>query len=63
MHLRAPDESLDHTVEAVERFVEAAAERGVDEIGFTEHVYYFRQTSELWSIPYQTERCAYDLDT
>ena len=25
MHLRAPDESLDHTLEGVERFVEAAA--------------------------------------
>jgi histidinol-phosphatase (PHP family) len=62
MHLRAPDESLDHTVEAVERFVEAAAERGVDEIGFTEHVYYFEQTRSLWSIPYQVERCRYDLD-
>jgi histidinol-phosphatase (PHP family) len=62
MHLRAPDESIDHTVEAVERFVEAAADRGIDEIGFTEHVYYFAQTRELWSLPYQAERCKYDLE-
>jgi histidinol-phosphatase (PHP family) len=62
MHLRAPDESLDHTVEAVERFVEVASERGVDEIGFTEHVYYFEQTKALWSIPYQLERCVYDIE-
>ena len=62
MHLRAPDESIDHSVEAVERFVEAAAERGLDEIGFTEHVYYFEQTKTLWSIPYQRERCAYDIE-
>jgi histidinol-phosphatase (PHP family) len=62
MHLRAPDESLDHTVEAVERFVEAAAERGVDEIGFTEHVYYFEQTKSLWSLPYQIDHCTYDLE-
>ena len=62
MHLRAPDESLDHTVEGVERFVEAAADRGVDEIGFTEHVYYFEQTKALWSVPYQTERCVYDIE-
>jgi histidinol phosphatase-like PHP family hydrolase len=41
MHLRAPDESIDHSLEAVERFVEAASARGVDEIGFSEHVYYF----------------------
>jgi histidinol-phosphatase (PHP family) len=62
MHLRAPDESLDHTVAGVERFVEAAADRGIDEIGFTEHVYYFTQTRELWDVPYQLDRCRYDLE-
>lgn len=62
MHLRDPEERIDHTVEGIERFVETAAARGVDEIGFTEHVYYFRQTFELWTSPYQTERCVYDLD-
>ena len=66
MHLRRPGdgvEEIDHTVEAVERFVEVAKARGVDEIGFTEHVYYFRQTRELWTQPYYTDRCTYDLDT
>ena len=63
MHLRDPEERIVHSVEAVEPFVEVAAERGVDEIGFTEHVYYFSQTRPLWSLPYQTERCVYDLDT
>jgi histidinol-phosphatase (PHP family) len=62
MHLRAPDESIEHSVEAVERFVERAAERGIDEIGFTEHVYYFEQTRPLWSMPYHLERCAYDIE-
>ena len=62
MHLRAPDGSIDHTVEAVERFVETAAERGIDEIGLTEHVYYFEQTRQLWSMPYHLERCAYDIE-
>jgi histidinol-phosphatase (PHP family) len=62
MHLRDPDGRIVHTVEAIERFVETAAERGVDEIGFTEHVYYFRQTREVWDVQYQTERCVYDLD-
>jgi histidinol-phosphatase (PHP family) len=62
MHLRAPDESIDHTVEAVERFVEQAAKRGIDEIGFTEHVYYFEQTRPLWSMPYHLERCVYDIE-
>ena len=62
MHLRAPDESIDHTVEAVERFVETAADRGIDEIGFTEHVYYFEQTRSVWSLPYQLHRCRFDLE-
>ena len=62
MHLRDPEERIDHTASAVERFVEQAAARGVDEIGFTEHVYYFRQTREIWELPYQSERCVYDLD-
>jgi histidinol-phosphatase (PHP family) len=62
MHLRAPDESIDHTASAVERFVEAAAERGVDEIGFTEHAYYFEELRPLWSVPYHLERCRYSLD-
>ena len=62
MHLRAPDESIEHTVEAIEPYVELAAERGIDEIGFTEHVYYFEQTRHLWSMPYHLERCVYDIE-
>jgi histidinol-phosphatase (PHP family) len=67
MHLRGPkgpdgSEPLVHTAEAVERFVETARLRGVDEIGFTEHVYYFVQTREIWRLPYHRERCAYDLE-
>lgn len=62
MHLRDSQERVAHTAHAVEPFVETAAERRVDEIGFTEHVYYFRQTRPLWELPYQIERCVYDLD-
>jgi histidinol-phosphatase (PHP family) len=62
MHLRAPDESIDHSVEAIERYVETAAERGIDGIGFTEHIYYFEQTRPLWSLPYHLERCKYDIE-
>jgi histidinol-phosphatase (PHP family) len=62
MHLRDADERIDHTVEAVERFADAATERRVDEIGFTEHVYYFEQTRDLWHEQYMLERCVYDLD-
>jgi histidinol-phosphatase (PHP family) len=62
MHLRDSQERIAHRAGAIPPFVEIARERGVDEIGFTEHVYYFRQTREIWSLPYQTERCVYDLD-
>lgn len=66
MHLRGPrdggHEPLVHTVAAIERFVETAHLRGVDEIGFTEHVYYFGQTRRIWFLPYHVERCSFDLD-
>jgi histidinol-phosphatase (PHP family) len=62
MHLRDSQERIAHTADGVEPFVATAAARGVDEIGFAEHVYYFRQTRALWELPYQTERCVYDLD-
>ena len=62
MHLRDPEEHIDFTVEAIERFVEVAAARGVDEIGFTEHVYYFAQTWDVWTLPYQFDRCVFDIE-
>jgi histidinol-phosphatase (PHP family) len=62
MHLRNEREEIAHDVSAIEPFVEAAGRAGVDEICFTEHVYYFRQTRTLWHVPYQTERCVYDLE-
>jgi histidinol-phosphatase (PHP family) len=65
MHLRSPRgevEEIDHSPAALERYVERAAAVGVDEIGPTEHVYYFRQTEALWELPYQRDRCRWDLD-
>ena len=67
MHLRGPvagqgPEPLVLTVENVERWVDMAKQRGVDEIGFTEHDYYFRQTAGIWFLPYHLERCLFDLD-
>ena len=65
MHLRRPAigrEEVDHTPAAVLPYLETAAERGVDEIGFTEHVYYFRQTREIWVNEYERQRCVHDLD-
>jgi len=62
MHLRNERKEIAHDTQSVEPFVEAARDAGVDEIGFTEHGYYFTQLRTLWSVPYQTKRCVYDLD-
>jgi histidinol-phosphatase (PHP family) len=62
LHLRSQDGRLAHSVEAAERFVARAVERGVDEIGFTEHVYYFVQTGSFWRLPALAELCCFDLD-
>ncbi len=62
MHLRNEREEIAHDAPSVEPFVAAARAAGVDEIGFTEHAYYFTQLRTLWSVPYQMERCVYDLD-
>lgn len=62
LHLRDVDESVLHEPRAIGPFVETALARGVDEIAFTEHVYYFRQTAEIWDVPYLAERCVHDLD-
>jgi histidinol-phosphatase (PHP family) len=62
LHLRNEREEIAHDASSVEPFVEAAHDAGVDEIGFTEHAYYFTQLRTLWSVPYQVERCVYDLD-
>src|SRR5205823_13781701 len=62
MHLRNGREEVAHDTWSVDPFVAAARAAGVDEIGFTEHVYYFTQTRTLWTIPNKADRCVYDLD-
>jgi histidinol-phosphatase (PHP family) len=61
MHLRNGSGEIAHDTWSVDPFVEAARAAGVDEIGFTEHIYYFKQTRSLWTVPYMTERCVYDI--
>jgi histidinol-phosphatase (PHP family) len=56
-HLREEGHHVSHTVETVERWVDAATRRGIDEIGFTEHVYYFLETRPLLTVPYQVAHC------
>lgn len=62
MHLRDEHEQIAHRSSAIDAFVETALARDVDEIGFSEHVYYFSQTRALWHVPYHTDRCAHDLE-
>jgi histidinol-phosphatase (PHP family) len=57
MHLRTDGQRVSHDVETVERWVETAAARGVDEIGFTEHFYYFLVARPLLTVPYQIDHC------
>jgi histidinol-phosphatase (PHP family) len=66
LHLR-PDE-LDATAAAyftparVERYREVARERGIAELGVSEHVHRFRQALEVWQHPFWLENAADDLD-
>ena len=64
MHLRGTDDSPlgPYSADRAEEYVEQARRAGIDEIGFSDHVYYFRQTRELWEITWLAERCADDLD-
>jgi histidinol-phosphatase (PHP family) len=62
MHLRDEHEEIAHRASAIEPYVETALARGVDEIGFAEHVYYFEQTRSLWHVPYHVDRCSHDLE-
>jgi histidinol-phosphatase (PHP family) len=43
----------------VRRYLEAAAERGIAELGFSEHVYRFREALDVWRHPFWVE-CAQD---
>src|SRR2546430_12410608 len=62
VHLRNERGEIAHDTRAVDPFVESARAAGVDEIGFTEHIYYFKQTRSLWTVPYHTERCLSDIE-
>jgi hypothetical protein len=49
MHLRGPDDAplRRYSADRAEEYVEQARRAGVDEIGFSDHVYYFRQGGDL----------------
>lgn len=66
LHLRPdePDTAPERyfTPENVERYREAAAAAGVDELGVSEHIYRFTQALDLWRHPFWQEQARDDLD-
>jgi histidinol-phosphatase (PHP family) len=65
VHLR-PDETGEaekyFTEENVDRYLAAAEEHGIDELGVSEHVYRFTQSLEVWRHPYWEDQARDDLD-
>ncbi len=51
-----------HTTANAERYRAAADERGIAELGVSEHIYRFRQTLEIWQHPYWQQNATDDLD-
>jgi histidinol-phosphatase (PHP family) len=66
LHLRPDDleaTAEDHfTDENVDRYLAAAEEHGIEELGVSEHVYRFRQALEVWDHPFWREQATDDLD-
>jgi histidinol-phosphatase (PHP family) len=66
LHLRPDDlgaTAADHfTPENVDRYLAAAEEHGIEELGVSEHVYRFAQALEVWDHPFWREQARDDLD-
>jgi histidinol-phosphatase (PHP family) len=66
IHLRSDDpeaSAAEHFSRAnVERYREVASERGIAELGVSEHVYRFRQALEVWQHPFWVKYARDDLD-
>jgi histidinol-phosphatase (PHP family) len=66
LHLRPDDDGTPperyFTAENVDRYREAAAGAGIDELGASEHVYRFTQALDLWRHPFWEEQARDDLD-
>lgn len=50
-----------YLLERVELYVARAAEMGVDEIGFSDHVYHFSHSQDAWDVPWMLKRTGDDL--
>ncbi len=66
LHLRPDEEDTPperyFTTANVERYLAAAAEVGIEEIGVSEHVHRFIQALDLWDHPFWREQARDDLD-
>jgi histidinol-phosphatase (PHP family) len=66
LHLRPDGQDADvseyHSVANVERYRAAADERGIAELGVSEHVYRFRQALDVWRHPFWELYAHDDLD-
>ena len=66
VHLRPDDEGTPperyFTPENAARYVETAAERGISELGVSEHVHRFAQALEVWTHPFWRRWAVDDLD-
>jgi histidinol-phosphatase (PHP family) len=59
---RSPPEEFAFTRENVDRYLAAAGEVGIEELGPSEHIYQFRQALDLWRHPYWESQARDDLD-
>src|SRR5215204_6755086 len=55
-----PDEYF--TAENVDRYLSAAAEAGIEELGVSEHIHRFRQALGVWDHPFWLQSARDDLD-
>ncbi len=64
MHLRKPESGPggSYSADYAEEYVSHARGVGVDEIGFTEHIFKFRESKGLWQLEWMRERCTDGLD-
>jgi histidinol-phosphatase (PHP family) len=66
VHLRPDDPGTEpenyFTPENVDRYLAAAGEAGIEELGVSEHVHRFRQALDVWDHPFWLENAHDDLD-
>ena len=65
LHLRTDDVGKADeafTQQNVDRYLAAASDRGIEELGVSEHIYRFTEALELWRHPYWEGQASDDLD-